>query len=68
MIIDKVFAERQAECATMLIALARMLLQCDNAAFASWLRTIADDIETQGIEVGLNMPLASNDDHACDRP
>ena len=46
----------------MLVAIARMLLNVDNHAFAEWLRLIADDIEAKGVESGLNITLAANDD------
>lgn len=46
----------------MLVAIARMLLNVDSHAFAEWLRLIADDIEAKGIERGLNITLAANDD------
>ena len=46
----------------MLVAIARMLLNVDNHSFAEWLRLIADDIEAKGIECGLNITLAANDD------
>ena len=59
---DPHFVARQAECATMLVAIARMLLNVDSHAFAEWLRLIADDIEAKGIERGLNITLAANDD------
>ncbi|MFO1148413.1 MAG: hypothetical protein U1E62_08550 [Alsobacter sp.] len=36
---------RQAECAAMLIALTRMLLNLRGRDFAVWLRSIADDFE-----------------------
>ncbi len=46
----------------MLVAVARMLLDSDDHSFAQWLRMMADDIEAKGIERGLNMTLAANDD------
>jgi hypothetical protein len=36
---------RQAECAAMLIAVTRMLLNLRGSDFAVWLRSIADDFE-----------------------
>lgn len=36
---------RQAECAAMLIAVTRMLLNLRGRAFAAWLRSVADDFE-----------------------
>jgi hypothetical protein len=36
---------RQAECAAMLIAVTRMLLNLRGRDFAVWLRSIADDFE-----------------------
>ena len=39
---------RQAECATMLVAIAKVMLNADAAEFAAWLRAVADDIEAQG--------------------
>ncbi len=36
---------RQAECATMLIAVAKLVLNAEPAEFAAWLRFVADDIE-----------------------
>jgi hypothetical protein len=38
-------AMRQAECAAMLIAVTRMLLNMRGSAFATWLRSIADDFD-----------------------
>jgi hypothetical protein len=38
-------AVRQAECAAMLIAVTRMLLNLRGRDFAIWLRSIADDFE-----------------------
>jgi hypothetical protein len=39
-----------------------MLLCVDSHEFAAWLRMIADDVEAKGIEKGLNLSLAANDD------
>ena len=39
---------RQAECATMLVAIAKVMLNAEAAEFAAWLRSVADDIEAQG--------------------
>lgn len=36
---------RQAECATMLVAIAKVMLDAEPAEFAAWLRSVADDIE-----------------------
>lgn len=61
------FVERQAECATMLIAIAKILLDVDTHDFAVWLRLVADDIEAKGMEQGLDIELAANDDEgSCD--
>ncbi len=61
------FVERQAECATMLIAIAKILLCVDTHDFAVWLRLVADNIEENGMEKGLGIILASNDDASpCD--
>jgi hypothetical protein len=56
------FIERQAECATMLIAIARILLCVDTHEFAVWLRLVADEIEAKGMEKGLGIVSAANDD------
>jgi len=56
------FIERQAECATMLVAIAKILLGVDTHDFAVWLRLVADDIEANGMEKGLDIEMAANDD------
>ena len=38
---------RQAECATMLVAIAKVMLDARPAEFAAWLRSVADDIEAE---------------------
>ncbi len=38
---------RQAECATMLVAISKLLLDAEPREFAAWLRAVADDIEKQ---------------------
>ena len=61
MIEDREFISRQAECATMLVAISRMLLNVEPSEFAAWLRMIADDIEAAGVEAGLGLRMAAND-------
>ena len=56
--------ERQAECAAMLVAISRILLDVDTHSFAEWLRTIADDIESDGVEKALGMMMAANDERS----
>ncbi len=56
------FVERQAECATMLVAIAKILLCVDTHDFVVWLRLVADDIEAKGMEKGLDIEMAANDD------
>ena len=49
---DEVHGEsptRIAECAAILIAMTRMLLDVEPKAFAGWLRAIADDIDRGGL-------------------
>jgi len=65
---DPHLAERQAECATMLVAIARMLLNVDTQEFVVWIRLVADEIETKGLEQGLGIVLAANDDEASYHP
>ena len=62
------FVERQAECATMLIAIAKILLGVDTHDFAEWLRLVADDIEAKGMEQGLDLESAANDDDGSCNP
>ena len=42
---DRDFSERQAECATMLVAIAQLLLNSPPNEFTCWLRLIADEID-----------------------
>lgn len=63
MLQNRDFTVRQAECAAMLVAMSRILLDLDAHSFAEWLRTIADDIESDGVEKALGMVMAAND--AC---
>jgi hypothetical protein len=41
---------RQAECAAMLIAVTRLLLNMRGRDFATWLRSVADDFETTDLD------------------
>lgn len=59
---DHDFTERQAECAAMLVAISRILLDVDAHSFAQWLRVIADDIDAEGFEKALGMVMAANDE------
>lgn len=59
---DRDFSERQAECATMLVAIAQLLLDSPPGEFACWLRLIADEIDSKGVQEGLGLALADNDD------
>jgi len=38
------------------------LLGVDTHDFAVWLRLVADDIEAKGMEKGLDIEMAANDD------
>ena len=60
--VDRDFSERQAECATVLVAIAQLLLNSPPNEFACWLRMIADEIDAKGVEEGLGLTLADNDD------
>ncbi len=64
MLRDHDLAERQGECAAMLVAISRILLDVDAHSFAAWLRSIADDIESDGVEKALGMMMAANDEHS----
>lgn len=41
---------RQAECAAMLVAVTRLLLNMRGREYAAWLRTIADDFEETDLD------------------
>ena len=43
-------AMRQAECAAMLIAVTRLLLNMGGRDYAAWLRSVADDFEATDLE------------------
>lgn len=54
--------ERLAECATMLVAIARILLDTSPTDFAAWLRRVADEIDSKGFDHGLGLTMAANDE------
>lgn len=43
-------AMRQAECAAMLVAVTRLLLNMRGREYAAWLRTVADDFEETDLD------------------
>jgi hypothetical protein len=62
MSMDRDYSERQAECATMLLAIAQLMLNSPPTEFACWLRLIADEIDAKGVDKGLGLTMAANDD------
>ena len=62
MSVDRDYSERQAECATMLVAIAQLLLNSSPLEFACWLRLLADEIDAKGVHKGLGLTMAANDD------
>ncbi|MEN9753973.1 MAG: hypothetical protein RLZ07_355 [Pseudomonadota bacterium] len=62
MSVDRDYSERQAECATMLVAIAQLLLNSSPPEFACWLRLLADEIDAKGVHKGLGLTMAANDD------
>ena len=62
MSMDRDYSERQAECATMLLAIAQLMLNSPPTEFACWLRLIANEIDAKGVDKGLGLTMAANDD------
>ncbi|PSC05174.1 hypothetical protein SLNSH_10190 [Alsobacter soli] len=43
-------ASRLAECAALMLGLARLMLDAEPRSFAAWLRKVADDIEAEAAQ------------------